>query len=138
MPTAAQEPPLLDIRDVTKVFQSGHRGEVTAAAEVCLVVASGEIVGVVGESGAGKSTLGRLVLGLERPDTGEIRFEGDDLTDLRGAALRAARRRMHLVLQDPYQSLHPGMRVATLVTEPLAIRGADHDEQRILPLRGHP
>lgn len=83
----------------------------------------GEILGLVGESGAGKSTVTRLVLGLEHPDAGQVRFDGVDLATLSAGDLRATRRRMHLILQDPYQSLHPGMRVGRSVAEPLAIAG---------------
>jgi ABC-type glutathione transport system ATPase component len=66
----------------------------------------------VGESGAGKSTLGRLVLGLDRADSGEILFEGADLARFGEGRMRRVRRRMHLILQDPYESLHPRMRVS--------------------------
>jgi ABC-type glutathione transport system ATPase component len=94
---------------------------------VSLTVEEREVVALVGESGAGKSTLARLILGLERPDAGTVRFDGVDLATLSGSELRRARQRMHLVLQDPYQSLHPGMRVAQLVGEPLALRRVPRD-----------
>lgn len=117
---------VLEVEGVTKRF-AGHGGfrradPVLALDDVTLTVDEGEIVAVVGESGAGKSTLARLVLGLERPDRGSVRFEGIDLCALSAAQLRHARQRMHLVLQDPYQSLHPGMRVDRLVAEPLRVR----------------
>ncbi len=102
----------------------------TAVQGVSLSVAEGEIVALVGESGAGKSTVGRLVLGLERPDQGSVRFEGVDLARLTGRALRRARQRMHLILQDPYESLHPGMRVGRAVAEPLAVAGVPGHERR--------
>ncbi|MGI8623947.1 MAG: ABC transporter ATP-binding protein, partial [Solirubrobacteraceae bacterium] len=104
---------------------SGPDALVHAVREVTLEVGAGEILALVGESGAGKSTLGRMIMGLERPDSGEVRFEGIDLGSLRERKLRRVRRRMHLMLQDPYESLHPGMRVERAVAEPLAIMGVD-------------
>ena len=88
-----------------------------------LAVGAGELVALVGESGSGKSTLGRVVVGLERLDAGEILFAGTEYSRMRERPLRRLRRDMHLVLQDPYQSLHPGMRVGEAVAEPLAIEG---------------
>ena len=82
---------------------------------------AGTITAIVGRSGAGKSTLARLMLGLERPDRGSVTFDGTDLASLRTKDLLVTRRRMHLVLQDPYASLHPAMRIGALVGEPLAI-----------------
>lgn len=124
---------VLELDAVSKRFRSRHgvrTSEVVAVDDVSLAVAEREIVAVVGESGAGKSTLARLVLGLERPDTGTVRVDGVDLATLSRRRLRAARQRMHFVLQDPYQSLHPGMRVAQLVGEPLSIRGVAKAERQ--------
>lgn len=121
--------PLLELRDVTRRYARRGAG-VTAVDGVSLTLAAGEIVALVGASGAGKSTLSRLVLGLERPDRGAVLLDGVDLARLRGRALRAERRRMHLVLQDPYDSLHPGMRIGQVVAEPLAVAGLPADERR--------
>ena len=120
--------PLLELDDVSRTYQQrlrgGRRGvPVPAVRNVSLTLRRGEILGLVGESGAGKTTLTRLILGLERPDTGAVRFDGQDLSGLSSQQLRTTRRRMHLILQDPYQSLHPGMRVCRCVGEPLAIAG---------------
>lgn len=123
--------PVLELRGVGKAFAgSRRRHRVLAVDDVSLAVGRGEIVGLVGESGAGKTTLGRIVLGLERPDHGEVVFEGVDLARLGTRALSRARRRMHFILQDPYQSLHPGMRLDHIVAEPLVIAGVDRDERR--------
>lgn len=114
--------PLLELRAVTRRYARGG-ATVTAVDGVSLTLPAGGILALVGASGAGKSTLSRLVLGLERPDEGAVLLDGVDLTRLRGSALRAERRRMHLVQQDPYDALHPGMRIAAVVGEPLAIAG---------------
>jgi ABC-type glutathione transport system ATPase component len=124
---------ILDLEGVSKSFGSHRRSgaAIKAVDDVSLTVEEGEVVALVGESGAGKSTLARLILGLEQPDAGTVCFEGVDLASLSRRRLRKARQRMHLVLQDPYQSLHPGMRVSSLVAEPLALRGlsrADYAE----------
>ena len=113
---------LLQIRNASKTFRTGRR-TVTALDDVSLAVGAGELVALVGESGSGKSTLGRVVVGLERLDAGEAVFAGTEYSRMRERPLRRLRREMHLVLQDPYQSLHPGMRVGEAVAEPLAIEG---------------
>ena len=116
---------ILELEGVSKTFGARRRSGagVVAVDGVSLRVQQGEIVALVGESGAGKSTLARLILGLDQPDAGSVRFAGRDLATLSRRELRKARQQMHLVLQDPYQSLHPGLRVAQLVAEPLALRG---------------
>jgi peptide/nickel transport system ATP-binding protein len=113
---------LLQIRNASKTFRAGRR-TVTALDDVSLAVGEGQLVALVGESGSGKSTLGRVVVGLERLDAGEAIFAGTEYSRMRERPLRRLRREMHLVLQDPYQSLHPGMRVGEAVAEPLAIEG---------------
>jgi ABC-type oligopeptide transport system ATPase subunit len=93
----------------------------TAVDNVSFSVNRGETFAVVGESGCGKTTLARMLLRLIEPDGGEIRFEGRDLLTLRGEGLRAQRRQMQMVFQDPFASLNPRMRVGEIVAEPLAI-----------------
>jgi oligopeptide transport system ATP-binding protein len=97
------------------------RGVVRAVDGVSFQVAKGETVALVGESGCGKSTTARLVLRLIEPSAGAVRFEGEDITRLGGSALRALRRRMQIVFQDPFASLDPRMRVGAILDEPLRI-----------------
>lgn len=120
--------PLLVLDDVTKIYGRGSDA-VTAVSDVSMDLAPGEIVAIVGQSGAGKSTLGRLVLGLERPTTGLVRFESQPISSMPRRQTYEIRRRMHLISQDPYQSLHPGMRVEQIVSEPLAINRVKTSEQ---------
>ena len=117
---------LLKLRDLSKVYrQRGESaaGPLAAVSGFDLSINEAEVVGLVGESGSGKSTVARLIVGLEQPSGGEIVFEGAELSGANESTRRKARRRMHLVFQDPYESLHPGMRVGDLVAEPLAIAG---------------
>ncbi|MFI9045312.1 dipeptide ABC transporter ATP-binding protein [Streptomyces sp. NPDC053427] len=97
--------------------------QVSAVAGVSLTVRHGETFGIVGESGSGKSTLGRLVVGLEAPTDGTVRFAGRDIGTLSGRELRAHRRNVQLMFQDSYASMDPGMRVGAVLREPLVIQG---------------
>lgn len=106
-------------------------GHVKAVDGVDLTIARGRTFGLVGDSGCGKSTLGRALLRLEQPTEGSVRFDGAELTTLKGEALRRLRRRMQMVFQDPLASLDPRQSVQSLLTEPLAVHGlsaADCDE----------
>jgi oligopeptide/dipeptide ABC transporter ATP-binding protein len=99
------------------------RGAVRAVDGVSLTLPRGETLAIVGESGCGKSTLGRLLLRLVEPDVGRLFFDGEDLLALSPRALRARRRRMQLVFQDPYGSLDPRMTVEAAIREPLRLHG---------------
>ncbi|MFJ3232866.1 ABC transporter ATP-binding protein [Streptomyces sp. NPDC086787] len=96
-------------------------GEVRAVDGVDLTVHRGRTLGVVGESGCGKSTVARMLCHLERPTAGAIRFKGEDITALTGRALKAVRRNIQMVFQDPYTSLNPRMTVGDIIGEPYEI-----------------
>jgi oligopeptide transport system ATP-binding protein len=121
-------PPLVEALHLRKTFPAsagvlGGRthGGVMAVDDVSLEIAPGETLAVVGESGSGKTTLARILLRLLEPDSGELRVDGRDFLAARGAALRALRREMQMVFQDPFASLDPRMRVGAIVGEPLEI-----------------
>jgi oligopeptide transport system ATP-binding protein len=98
-----------------------HVGTVRAVDGISFTLARGETLALVGESGCGKSTTARLVLRLIDPTAGTVRFEGRDITDLRGEQLRRLRRRMQIVFQDPFASLNPRMTVGDILEEPLIV-----------------
>src|SRR5690349_12981565 len=103
---------------------------VHAVSGVTLEIARGETLGLVGESGCGKSTLGRAVVQLRRAVSGRVQFDGEDLTAMRGEALRKMRRRVQLIFQDPIASLNPRRRIGDIVAEPLVIAGVQDPKER--------
>jgi peptide/nickel transport system ATP-binding protein len=106
-------------------------GTVKAVSDISFAIRKGETFGLVGESGCGKTTVGRLLVALERPNSGTIRFEGEEVNHLSGNALRRRRRDLQLMFQDPYASLDPRMRVGSIVREPLKVqRVGNTSEQR--------
>jgi oligopeptide transport system ATP-binding protein len=122
--TDAAERFILAASGLSKTFSSGrtgHHGRISAVDDVSIELRRGDSVGLVGESGCGKTTLARMLVGLDNPDTGTVTLDGQDLTALRGRALRAARRRIQMIFQDPYLSLNPRLTVAEIVAEPLAV-----------------
>ena len=105
----------------TDRLRGREAGQVKAVDDVSFDLRRGEVLGLVGESGSGKTTLGRTLLGLVRATEGTIRVEGDELTGLKERELRAHRRRMQLVFQDPHASLNPAMTIEQSVGHPLKI-----------------
>jgi oligopeptide/dipeptide ABC transporter ATP-binding protein len=120
--------PILEVRGIFKAFVVGHHffrppDVLRALVDVNLTVRAGEALGIVGESGSGKSTLARIIARLLEPDRGRVLMEGKDLTSLSGPRLRAARRSMQMVFQDPYSSLNPRIRIGEAIEEPLRVLG---------------
>lgn len=133
---------LLKVEGLSKHYQGKHglfdrltgarHTVVRAVNEIDLTVEKGEILGLIGESGCGKSTLGRAILRLHEPTSGTVNFDGANVTTLDPAALKAMRRRMQIIFQDPYACLNPRRTVAEIVGLPLKLHGlaANEAEQR--------
>ncbi len=114
---------LVEIKDLKKHFPASHKQVVRAVDGVSFTIQRGETLGLVGESGCGETTVGRCLLRLIEPTSGEVRFDGRNLLEINRQELRALRRRMQIIFQDPYSSLNPRMKVGEIVAEPLAIHG---------------
>ncbi|MFC6060966.1 ABC transporter ATP-binding protein [Streptomyces ochraceiscleroticus] len=119
---------ILEVRDLVKhypltqgIVLKKQVGAVKAVDGVSFDLRKGETLGIVGESGCGKSTVARTLVGLERPTAGAIRYHGEDIARLSGRALKAVRRNIQMVFQDPYTSLNPRMTVGDIIGEPYDI-----------------
>ncbi|MGC4108678.1 MAG: dipeptide ABC transporter ATP-binding protein [Thermomicrobiales bacterium] len=131
------EKPLLDVKNLVMHFPLTQGiifqrkvGAVQAVDGVSFQVKKGETLGLVGESGCGKSTTGRAILQLYKPTSGEVNFDGRDLTKLDGNEMRKMRRHLQMVFQDPYASLNPRMTVGNIVSEPMQIHKLVEKNQR--------
>ncbi|MDJ0345861.1 ABC transporter ATP-binding protein [Streptomyces sp. H10-C2] len=123
------QPLVLDIRDLTVEFRQGRRTPPLRAVDgVSLSIAAGETVGLVGESGSGKSTIGRAVLGLNAVHSGQVHFEGADITRARPRVRRGLSARLQVVFQDPYSSLNPARTIGQTLAEPLLVH-RKHDQR---------
>jgi ABC-type oligopeptide transport system ATPase subunit len=111
--------PLVEVRALRKEFPAPGRGVQVALQDVSLRIGCGEALGLAGMSGAGKSTLGRIILGLDRPTSGDVLFEGRSILGLDGADLRAVRSRMQMVFQNPLASMNPRRTARSIVEMPL-------------------
>jgi oligopeptide transport system ATP-binding protein len=128
--------PLVEVRDLVKHFPirggvlQRTVGVVQAVDGVSFDIERGETLGLVGESGCGKTTVGRLLLRLIEPTAGTIRFDGEDVTAMRGPALKAYRRRVQIIFQDPYASLDPRTPIGDSIGEGLRIHGLGTSTER--------
>jgi oligopeptide transport system ATP-binding protein len=128
---------ILEVRNLVKHFPAAggglvrkSGGVVRAVDGVSFSIRSGETLGLVGESGCGKTTTGRCILQLERPTSGQVIFEGQDLTGLTEAELRPFRRKLQVIFQDPYSSLNPRMTVGQIIGEPVKVHGLAPERRR--------
>lgn len=113
---------LLEVKNLKKYFKT-PRGMLHAVDDVSFSLERGKTLGVVGESGCGKSTMGRTILRLEEPTSGEVYFEGRDITKISKREMRGLRKDMQLIFQDPFSSLDPRMTVSQAIEEPIKLAG---------------
>ena len=137
MTQAVAARPLLEVKGLRMHFpvtegmvRRRQVGEVKAVDGIDFAINRGDTLGLVGESGCGKTTTGRCILRLEKPTAGEILYDGVDLATLGRGQLRALRRRIQVVFQDPYSSLNPRMKVGEIVGEPIKVHGIEADARR--------
>ncbi|MFM9116521.1 MAG: ABC transporter ATP-binding protein, partial [Planctomycetota bacterium] len=127
---------LLQIKNLKKYFPVRRGllqrvvGHVKAVDDVSFGIRPGETLGLVGESGCGKTTVGRTLLRLYEPTSGEIEFDGQNVTHLQGVALRNLRRNLQIVFQDPFSSLNPRMTVRSIIEEGLVVHGIGTKDER--------
>jgi len=121
---------MLEVKSLKKYFALSNGRQIRAVDGVSLRVQENEILGIVGESGCGKSTLGRLILRLIDPDEGQVYFNGEEITAVRRSALRAKRKAMQMVFQNPFSSFNPKMRIGGALMEVCRYYGMDIHESR--------
>ncbi|HEY1622220.1 MAG TPA: ABC transporter ATP-binding protein [Streptosporangiaceae bacterium] len=129
--------PLLQLRNLVKEYPvtagavlQRKVGAVHAVSDVSFDLPAGETLGLVGESGCGKTTIGKMIVALEQPNSGQVLLNGENVSGMRGHALRRVRRDLQLMFQDPYSSLDPRMRVGSIIREPLMIQGIGSAKQQ--------
>lgn len=112
---------ILECKNLTKTFLYGKNESFKAVDSVSFSVQRGETYGLVGESGSGKSTLGNMICALEKPDSGQIIFDGEEISSFRGIKLLDFRKKMQIIFQDPYASLNPKHKIGSIIEEGLKI-----------------
>ncbi|MFD2612795.1 ABC transporter ATP-binding protein [Paenibacillus gansuensis] len=120
---------LIEVKNLSKHFNIGGGNTLKAVNDISFSIRKGETLGMVGESGCGKSTAGRTILRLYEPTSGEVKFEGKDIYKLSGNKMKALRRDMQMIFQDPYASLNPRMTVTDIIGEALDIHGLVNTKQ---------
>lgn len=127
---------ILDVRNLKKYFKTS-RGTLHAVDDVSFQIEKGKTLGLVGESGCGKSTTGRAILRLIEPSSGEVIFDGEDVASFNKKRLRAARKDMQIIFQDPFSSINPRKTIAQTIAQPLALHkicSRKEQEERVLEL----
>ena len=135
--------PLLEVEHLHKEFPTGSgfmggkfsKKVVSAVNDLSFEIRAGETFGLVGESGCGKSTTGRAIMHLDPPTSGKVYFEGRDISKMNKKELKAMRREMQFIFQDPYASLNPRMTIGEIISEPMVIHGIGTPEERIERVR---
>lgn len=135
--------PLLKVEHLHKEFPTGSgfmggkfsKKVVSAVNDLSFEIRAGETFGLVGESGCGKSTTGRAIMHLDPPTSGKVYFEGRDISKMNKKELKAMRREMQFIFQDPYASLNPRMTIGEIISEPMVIHGIGTPEERIQRVR---
>jgi oligopeptide transport system ATP-binding protein len=128
--------PVLEVRNLRKWFEIRRGviprvvGHVKAVDDVSFAIQPNQILGLAGESGSGKTTIGRSILRLVEPTSGQVLFNGTEVTRLDAPALRRFRRKAQIIFQDPYSSLDPRMTIAEIVAEPLRVQGIEPDRRK--------
>src|SRR5437879_2604669 len=123
---------VVEARGLVKEYGAGHR----VVDDVSFAIRRGETLGLVGESGSGKSTVARMLLRLVEPTSGAVIYDGRDVLAASAGELRAMRRRMQIVFQDPYAALNPRMCVREILAEPFAIHGEKCPRERLAEMLG--
>ena len=140
---ASDKTPLLKVEHLCKEFPAGstfkdgkfQKRVVSAVNDISFEINAGETFGLVGESGCGKSTTGRAIMYLDPPTSGKVYFEGKDVSKMNKKELKAMRRDMQFIFQDPYASLNPRMTIGEIISEPMVIHGIGTPEERIERVR---
>jgi oligopeptide/dipeptide ABC transporter ATP-binding protein len=128
--------PVLEVRNLRKWFEIRRGviprvvGHVKAVDDVSFAIQPNQVLGLAGESGSGKTTIGRSLLRLVEPTSGQVLFNGTEVTRLDARALRRFRRKAQIIFQDPYSSLDPRMTIAEIVAEPLRVQGIEPDRRK--------